>query len=290
MLTLGDTKMKSMSSVSIHSQQVCGGVANIVASIYRKPGASINPEEFRSELQSRAGNKMFALAGSFTILDDGPQRVIVRGHMVPAHEVLPFQADMQGFKSLSRNVYQDEDENMWSLKDTGNGQFLIRANVIDDPSEIQQLMQSCSSAVPVGTDRLYHSCVAQAQANVDSVVANDAVLYAQAGELRFGIVLATASSDEGDNDTLIVLNPAHDTVDVVGRTQVAAAAAVGTVVDQETLVIPENLQQPQINMEAAASEQSDTVNKLVDYWKKVWGYGPDYFAAFERAIRGHTFA
>lgn len=283
--------MKSMSSVSIHSQQVCGGVASIVASIYRKPGSSIDPSEFRQELQSRAGNKMFALAGSFSILDDGPQRVIVRGHMVPAREVLPFnEGQMAGFSSLSRNVYQDEEENMWSLKDTGNGKFLIRANVIDDPTEIQQLMQSCSSAVPVGTDRLYFSCLQQAQKNIESVSGGDAVLYAHSGELRFGIVLTSASSDDGDNDTLLVLNQEHNTVDVVGREQVAAAGAVGIQVEDETLVIPEHLQQPQVAIEAAASEQTETVTKLVDYWKKVWGYGPEYFAAFERIIRGHTFA
>ena len=282
--------MQSMNSVRIHSQEVTGGSATILASIYRKPGSQVDVTEFRAELQRQAQNKMYALAGSFTVVDEGPQRLIVRGHMVPAREILPFKENMQGFSSLSRNVYQDEEEQMWSLKQVDGGQFLIRANVIDDPAEIQSLMQSCSSDVASGTDRIYFASVSKAHENAASVSAGDAVLYAHSGDLRFGVVMASVSSEEGQDDTLLVFNHANDTVDVVGREQIALASEVGTQVPAATLVIPEHIQCPNLQMAAAASEQSTAVNALVDYWKKVWGYGPDYFAAFENIIRGHTFA
>lgn len=280
-----------MNSVKIHSSKTVGGAARVIASIFTS-GNKPDTNAMFQQLQDATKSNMYALASSFSVIDQGPQRTIVRGFLVPAHEAVPYHKGLAGFKSLSSTVYQDENDQMWSLKRTEDGEFLIRANVVDDPAEINMLMQACCSSPVVGSDNAYFSSLSSAEQNVRSVAPNDFVSYVQAGELRFGVVIASAQED--GEEALMIYNKQYDAVDCIDSEQVAHAATIGEVDVGVDLVIPTHLQNIEADlhdpMQATASQQQETVERLVSYWQQVWGYGPEYFAAFERIIRGHAFA
>jgi hypothetical protein len=235
--------------------------------------------------QQSTGNKMMALAGSFTVLDAGPQRDIIRGVLVPTRDAIPFNENTKGFKSLSSSIYSDDSDNIWRLSKSANGSVLVRADQLENPEEIMAMMQSCSSAVQPGSDNLFFASISKAHGVETTFAAEDAITYQHGGELRFGIVMdhVSTSSAEGSEDALAVFCPETDTLDVVDPSMVAVAANIRTTPTDVKFVVPEGLS-------FTATASSDHAEKLVAYYRQVYGFNPEFFAELEQRIRSHAWA
>lgn len=273
-----------MIDVKIHSSKVNAGAASIVASIYHGRNEKFEAGDIHSAFQKQTKNKMMALSGSFTVLDQGPQRTLVRGILVPTRDVIPFNSNTQGFKSLSASIYSDDSDNIWRLSKSANGQVLIRAGQIEDPAEIQAMMQSCSSAIKPGSDNLFFTSISKVNKVETNFEVNDAITYQHDGELRFGVVAehVSASNDQGaEVDALAVYCPETETLDIVDPSMVAVAS---NITEHEGLTIPETL-----SFTATASD-SNYADTLVNYYKQVYGFNAEFFAELEKRIRSHAFA
>lgn len=269
-----------MFQVKIHQSRILGGGAEVVASINHPVHAKPDAKVLHQRLRDLTGNNMYALASSFSVIDKSPNRTLVRGFMIPTKDILPVVGEMPAnMQSLSRNMYMDDQDNIWRLEKNETGDFLVRANKIDDPAEIASMMQACCSAVAPGTDNYYFSALAGCNTAMDNVQGGDFALYVQAGELRAGIVAATLIGEEGQ-EALYVANAGED-VDCIERGQVVNAVAVGTQVEGAQLNIP---------VEAEALANAQAIETLVSYWQKVYGFNPEYFSKLEAIIRGHSFA
>lgn len=269
-----------MFNVKIHQSRILGGGAEVVASINHPVHATPEKGVLLSRLRDLAQNNMYALAGSFSVIDKSPNRTLVRGFMIPTKDILPVGSEMPAnMQSLSRNTYMDDQDNIWRLEKNAEGNFLVRANKIDDPAEIASMMKACCSAVAPGTDNYYFSALAGCQKGIEGVQGGDAALYVQAGELRFGVVAATVVGEDGQ-EALYIATASED-VDCIDRSQVVNAIAVGTQVEGSELAIPG---------EAEALANAQAIETLVSYWQKVYGFNPEYFSKLEAIIRGHSFA
>lgn len=269
-----------MFNVKIHQSRILGGAAEVVASINHPVHAKPEAGVLLSRLRDLAQNNMFALAGSFSVIDKSPSRTLLRGFMIPTRDILPVSGEMPAnMQSLSRNSYIDDQDNIWRLEQNESGDFLVRANKIDDPTEIADMMKACCSAVAPGTDNYYFSALSGCAANLDGVQGGDFALYVQAGELRAGIVAATIQAEDG-SEALYIATASED-VDCVSRDQIVNATPVGTEVDGIDLNVPG---------EAEALANSAAIETLVSYWQKVYGFNPEYFSKLEAIIRGHSFA
>jgi hypothetical protein len=274
-----------MFQAKINSATPISGGAIVIVSVSHGRDQVISPEQFRAEMQNVAGHKMTALAGSFQVIESGPFRKLVRGAMVPTREVIPFNRDnMRGFHSLSASIYQDESENMWQLKQDSSGDYLVKANNIDDIADIEQLMASLSSSPIPGSDNAYFSAVASVQEEVKSAKGGDFITYFNKGALCGGIVVASLS-EENDDESLVVLHGKEEAVDVIDHSQVTSiqdniesVSCAGL-----TLNVPEHL----ASQSASASE---TIEKLVSYYQKVYGHNATFFSKLEQQIRGHAWA
>lgn len=269
-----------MFNVKIHQSRILGGGAEVVASINHPVHAKAESGVLFNRLRDLAQNNMFALAGSFSVIDKSPTRTLVRGFMVPTKDILPVGTEMPAnMQSLSRNTYMDDQDNIWRLEKNDEGNFLVRANKIDDPTEIASMMKACCSAVAPGTDNYFFSALAGCQNSLESIQGGDLALYVQAGELRVGVVAAAVVGEEGQ-EALYVANASED-VDCIDRLQVVNAIPVGTKVEGVELNIPG---------EAEALANAQAIETLVSYWQKVYGFNPEYFGKLEAIIRGHSFA
>lgn len=269
-------------NLSLNSAKAIGGGAIVVATINHGKDQRVSAEDFRAGVQNLAGHDMYALAGTFQVLDQSPFRTIVRGAMAPAIETLPFnEGKMQGFRSLSSSIYEDDKERMWSLHEDDNGKYLVRANTVDNHDEIAALLQSVCSSPVAGTDNHYFSAVASAAEDISAVQGGDAAVYLHQGESKFGIVVASVETNEGDR--LVVLSSSGE-VDTIEPEQVvscrAANDSTGVGLD---LKIPTAL-------ESESSSAAQTIETLVSYYQKVYGFNQTYFGKLEGIIRGHAWA
>lgn len=269
---------------TINNAMPISGGAMVIVSVSHGKDAKVSPENFRAALQNIAGHKMTALAGSFQVIEHSSYRTIVRGAMVPAKEIIPYNKDnMAGFKSLSASIYEDASESIWTLKQGDNGDYLVKANNVDDIADIAQLMSSLSSSPIPGSDNVYFSAVASASQEIKTAKGGDFVTYMHQGNLCAGLAVASLSTDDGD--TLMVLNGKEERADLIDPEQVTSiqdnvesVSCAGL-----TLNIPEHL----ASQSASASE---TIEKLVSYYQKVYGHNTTFFGKLEQQIRGHAWA
>lgn len=268
--------------VTINQATAIAGGAIILASISHGHNQTVTAADFHRQIQHDTKHNMMAVANSFTVVDQGPYRTIVRGAVVPTVDVIPFHdGQMNGFKSISASIYEDENDNMWSLKQEANGKYLVRANNVDNASEIEELMKSlCSSPVP-GSDNCFFTAVASAQQDVQSVAGGEFALYLQEGNLTAGIVLASLNAD--GEEGLYVLDAKGQNLDLISVAQVLNHKPLNETINGLSLQIPEHLQ-------AEASSAGETIEKLVNFYQKVYGFNRTYFDKFEAIIRGHAWA
>lgn len=270
---------------TINNATPISGGAVVIVSVSHGKEVNVSPEDFRAALQNQAGHKMTALAGSFQVIERSPFRTIVRGAMVPTKEVIPYNKDnMVGFKSLSASIYEDASEAIWTLNKGDNGDYLVKANNVDDIADIAQLMASLSSSPIPGSDNAYFSAVASATQEIKTAKGGDYVTYMHQGTLSAGLVIASLSSDT-EGDSLMVLNGKEERVDVIDPEQVTSIQDNIESVSCSglTLHVPEHLA-------SQSSTASETIEKLVSYYQKVYGHNATFFSKLEQQIRGHAWA
>lgn len=268
--------------VKITSFKALAGGAMIIADVSHGLNKVVSSAEFHAGLQQLTRSNMMAVAGSFQVIESSPYRTLVRGAAIPTKDVIRYQEGMAGFRSLSKSIYEDDNDNMWSLTTNADGKYLVRANNVDNATEINELMASlCSSPVP-GSDNAYFSAVASAEHSKEEVQSGDFALYLQKGELRAGIVLASVSAD--GSDALAVLAPKEEELDIIDPDQIMTYSSLSSAPELSglKLTVPEHL-----TAEAGADA---TVDKLVSFYQKVYGFNRTYWDKFEAIIRGHAWA
>jgi hypothetical protein len=258
------------------------GGARVVVSVTHGVTEKVSAEHVHTGVRNAFKNKMIAVAGSFRTIDMSPIRTLLVGHVTPTRDAIPVpqSGNIDGMVSVSRNMYRDDEDNLWSLRQSEDGNFLVRANGVDNPAEIQELMKACCSTVRVGSDNHYFQSLSRTAETIDNIQSGDYVSYVQGGELRFGVAAASVI-DENENETLYVV-AGNDNVDAIGRDQLIDGVTIGTTkVEGVELVVPDEL---------ASLSSSNLAQDLLTFWQKVYGFNPTYFGKLEAIIRGHSFA
>lgn len=272
-------------SLSAHIKQSAvldGNTAMVDAVITHSGRGAVDGEQARFALQAAVNNDLVPIAGSMRVLEVSPYRTTVRAAMMAASEVVPYQEGMAGFTSVSSNIYMDEKEGIWSLRQSESGQVLIRSNAIDDASEIGELLESCSN-VNAGTafsrDQQYFQAVASANTRhgVDRITPQDFVTFAHAGEVHNGFIVTAHVDENGAPMGTFTAVAFSDNPDQQPVTIKADAVIHNHGVP--AYVEPEGMQ---VSVSSA--------NDLVSYYRKIYGHNVEFFRELEKRIRGYALA
>lgn len=255
------------------------GAVHITASVSHLHNEKIDASTVAHQLQESTQNKLYALSGSFNVIDSGPTRSLVQGFLVPAKSAIPFYPDMHGFRSLSSSIYSDDADNLWNLSRSAEGDFLVRVIQMEDPEEIRKMMAACSCEPTVGTDRAFFTAVASASEELFEI--GDYAMYQIDGEIRFGYAAASVDDPEIEN-AIAIVNPAQGVLDVVDARQIVGSAEIGYQIPGHAFSIPED-------MTFMASESSSVNDELVDYYQKIYGFDPVYWDKLSTILRNHRF-
>ena len=268
-------------TVSILGYALAGdGLARVVAEVAHN-SFSREDHSFVSESMSRVfDNKLAPVAGSFRSIDKAPYTERITGVVRVNTQAVP-RDSAKGFRSVSSNIFMDDEDKMWVLRKTESGDILVKSTGIEDHASLKGLMDVvCSSGHSLSSEfKQAEQSISKMQ---QSIAGGDYVQYVSAHgtETKFGYVLA--STEDGK---LIIL-PSD------------ASVEEGEVVEPDAVVKKEDVSDApdvemseQEKMDQAVSVSRGVVNMsiLLDYYKKVFQRSGSYYAEFAKRVRAHAF-
>lgn len=235
----------------------------------------VNKAEVVASLSAACDNQFKPAANSVVVLDAGRVSATVRAIMVPAVDVLPVES-ASSMTSVSKNMFMDGQDNMWTLRESESGNVIVRALQIDDPEELVDMMSSCSSAsAATNTDPLVKASIKKYESELDSVQGGDYVSFfsSESASIVGGVVVAEV--EDNGNTRLLCLSNA-------GNPEMVDRGSIVNFISGDEVEYPEDVK-------VSVSASTDA-NRLIQYYKKVLGYNPAYFAKLSAIILGHSFA
>ena len=269
---------RKLPSVNILGFKTVGnGLARIVAEVAHTQNSRNDHATIGQSLSKLFDNKLVAVAGSFKSLEKAPYTERVEGFVSVNQQIQPYTEGMQGLRSVSSNMFMDDEEKMWVLRKTEAGDVLVKSTGIEDHEDLSKLLNACcSSGYSLSSGARKHEAeIAQFQGNVQG---GDFIKYVSVstGEARIGF--AVASTEDG----LIVL-PTD------GEEEEIPKEAVVEQYDAEDLPedTPSESESAEINV--AIARGSVDIKFMLDYYKRVFQRSPAYYAEFAKRVRSHAF-
>lgn len=209
------------------------------------------------------------------LADCGAGVHVVRALMTPTKDVLTADHASK-MTALSSNMFMDASERLWHLKGNGKDSVLIGSQS-EDPEVLLDMMTSCSNDVSGSNPALRRALDGHAAA-LAQVGGGDVVSYLSAsGEMKTGFVVYTSKSADSTEDELGVMEfGSTDGEEIVNRQSISSIVPCASV------------EYPDVMLMSASGNASKAA--LLDYYRRVYGHAPDYFAKLQGIINGHCFA
>lgn len=166
-------------------------------------------------------------------------------------------------RAVASNMFMDASDNIWKQ----HGTTLFKDNNIETSEALEELLTSVAS-----TQARNRSMATIASA--PSVEGGDLVHYASNGEMHLGFVVATDNA----NGKLLVLASDSDETEVIDRFDV----------NEEVSYDASELKEDN-NAEVAGANAVADKSALVNYYKRLFGNHPEFFAQLEADINQHAY-
>jgi hypothetical protein len=240
----------------------------VVAEVVHAAGSAENHSLVTQELNKATANKLRVVAGTFRKVSTSRLSETISGVMTVNRESKPYtEQSVEGFKSVSSNMFMDQEKTMWRLEDTPGGKMLIKENLGERVEDMKELLSSlCSTS----------AWKLEASGRLPAEGGDFVAFTGLAGVLRYGCV---AASVEGEDNLLIV--------PIEGEAVEISKDAVTEVVDGTQLPAAVSETPSEIT---ASARGSVGVEQLVEYYKRLYGSHPEFFNQLVERIRSRAYA
>lgn len=235
-------------------------------------------EAFGVSVSKATDNDLAVVQGSASVIEAGKGVSMVRCLLKRTEQIIPLESNT-GMVALSANMYMDQSERMWAVRQSESGDVLVRQSGAEDNEALINLIRSVSSASPemfAAQMPTTNAALLAHENTLRQAKGGDMASYvSESGNLEVGFIAAQVE-DLGKTSFLMVSQSGvQDHID---------ARQLVAVLDGEN--ISGDAFPPQDSVSAALGTD---VNKLVDYYTKVFSYRPDYLAMLVERIKNHTF-
>ena len=247
--------------------------------VHAQVSGALTAEGVMASLSQATQNKVHVLPNSVIQTEAGRVVSSIRAIMIPMTNIIPAPENMQGFTALSSNMYVDSHDAMWGLRETASGRFLVMADEQTNIDQLMDMMASCSSNMAdlqAGAPAVARNIAAHEQA-LTGLEQGDVVSYysALSNSMRVGAVVDASTAEVTQYVTVAPLNgDEHEAI---------STSAVAVFVDHN------EIEYPQAEVSLSATAGSPDVERLVDYFRRMFSYSPEYFRTLETRIRSHAF-
>jgi hypothetical protein len=258
---------------------VGNGLAKIEAQVVHTSESRDNHSLVGSALRSLFSNKAKPIDNTFMSVSSAGLHETITGFVQANLECVALDEEKtpSGFRSISANLYMDAEENMWTLKKNANGNLLVKSTGMESDSALLSLIdQVCRGQLSVSSGSVVRA--AKARDTMASLSGGDFVHYVNEGKAHCGYIVAT---DDEQNKAIVV--------NASGEDSVIDKAAVITKLDDSDAPTPEQTKEQEMQTSISAARGVTSVQTLLDYYKYLFRYAPEYYALREKQIKEHAF-
>lgn len=265
--------------VALKSYALAGnGLARVLVEVTHTDASRANPALISSAMNKMVDGKMEAVAGSFHQMENGHYTQRISGLMSVVRAAVPVtEQSTKKFKSLSANMFMDDEKDMWVLRKTEAGELYVKTTGIDDDMSLIKMLDACASD-GFRNHQDYGRLVAQCSALSSAVEGGDFITYANLdNRLSCGFVVASVQ----DGTDLIVLPVGSDEGERINK------AAVTDIHAQNDFPPMALSGEDEANTVVAAARGAFDMDFLLGYYKKVYARSPAFFAQFAQRLQAH---
>lgn len=268
-------------TVSVLGYSLAGeGLARVTVEVAHNQHSRENHSLVSESLSRIFDNKLAAVSGSFMSIDKAPYTERLSGVVRVNTQAVPMSAQ-HGFRSVSANIFMDDEDKMWVLRTTDAGDILVKSTGIEDHDSLRGLLNVvCSSGHSLSSE--FRQTELSVSTMQQDITGGDFVQYVSvhSNETKFGYVVA--STDDGK---LIVL-PSDESAE---EGEVIDTAALVKKEDVEDAPEPEMSEQEKMDAAVSVSRGVIDMSTLLDYYKKVFSRSGTYYSEFAKRVRAHSF-
>jgi hypothetical protein len=229
-------------------------------------------------IASAFSNKLHPLEASFVEVGKNNSTRTMTGIVSVRPEVTPFVEGLAGFTAFASNMYMDDDEKIWALRDSEAGAMLVKTGSINSMDELNSLLTGVASNNILPQDHEFSPTLQAVASSRRSVGGGDYITFVgQTNEMEFGVVCSTiCTEDDSPTGNLCVLG-----IEGTASTIINQDAIVQVHADVEGLIYPDA-------MEAVAGAKSNvSVEDIAAYYGRVFQRNPEYFNKFMARWKQH---
>jgi len=221
-----------------------------------------------SAINEKFGGKLRAVARSFRLTENSSADASnvmchIEGYLVPNVEVIEAHSERGKVMScVASNMFMDDADCIWNK----SGDFLYKKSDVETSEQLEAMLSEVSSEGGFARQRKANDF------KITTPSAGSFISFTHQGEMGYGFVVATDTS----NKKLMVLADGEDEPEVIDDFQVK---------DQYE-VDGDELRQPE---EVECSSDSVSVDKLVQYYKRVYSYNQPFLDGLIGRIKGYSF-
>lgn len=258
------------------------GYARIIASVVHTSESRKNPKLVLESLSALCKNNVLPVENSFAVISSNKVGDVITGIVSANPQTIAFDESVSSsFRSLSGNMFMDEEENLWALRKTEAGEILVKSRGKDDFDVIGDLLSSLSSS-NVGS--MAYEATASLQKDInfrDSLNGGDFVLFVnpETDSVEVGAVVASVFDDLGKSTgqiAVISANEDRDDTVIIDRNLVVCGFDAD--IDDEGLV------------DNASLSGEHTLDSIAAFYRQVFSRDPKYFEEFMSRWTQHNFA
>jgi hypothetical protein len=218
-----------------------------------------------------------AIPGSFVALSSSKAMTVFEGIVgVVAQRVVLTDENRENYKAVAANMFMDEGEQLWSLRQTATGQVLVKAADSEADHAVMKHLMACAST---DYNQFEHRDIGVENAQIRaSVQGGDLVSYIsqQSADLQMGIATASVENEDGTDAHMIAVVRPNGQAETVNREMIVVAATF----EEDAEDIKE--------AETATAGAMD-VERFNSYYARVFARRPAYFEEFMKRVRSYVF-
>ena len=259
------------------------GLARVVVEVAHNRDSREDHSLVAESLSRAFDRKLQAVCGSFKSVDKAPYTERIEGVVRVNTESVAFAKGMKGFRSVSSNIFMDDEEKMWALRKTEAGDILVKGTGIEDHESLRGLLDVvCSGGYSLSSE--YRKAMTSVSSMQKRIQGGDFVSFVSnsSAEVKFGFVVA---SDEQEGKLIVLPTDAEDE----SEGEVVDKEAVTGDFDTEEFPEPEMSEQEQMDQAVCSARGVVNLSTLMAYYKKVFQRSPAFYAEFAKRARSHAF-
>lgn len=239
-------------------------------------------DNFAASVSAATKNDLSVVPGSCVVIEEGRGNTMIRTLLNRVEEIIPIEsASAAGIHSISANMYVDRATNVWTVRSSDAGDVLVREAAANDNEELIGMIRSVSSASETTLRSNMPETAAALNAFEQSLCTaegGDMITFLSNSNVVEAGFVGVRLTDEASGDVSYLV------VSKSGNEETISPRSVVTILGCDEI---EANAFPAIDSVSAALGVN--VEKLVDYYRRVFSYSPEYLAKLEQRIRQHAF-